>query len=113
MSNKSCSEVCCRASNGGTENSIFYQEAQRKLLEKGLEEEMLCAYVNNNMRCYNESTEFADTMEDSLEAAYKVRGDTADWSMTLHCPEMHSVSLPEMKDSQQSCNVSYSCPHRR
>lgn len=49
------------------------QEAQRKLIEKGLEEDMLCAYVNNNMRCYNESTEFADIMEDSLEAAYKVQ----------------------------------------
>ena len=33
---------------------------------------MLCAYVNNNMRCYNESTEFADIMEDSLDPSYKV-----------------------------------------
>lgn len=32
---------------------------------------MLCAYVNNNMRCYNESTDFADTMEDALEPGCK------------------------------------------
>jgi len=48
------------------------QEAQRGQLMKGMSEGMLCAYVNNNMRCYNESTEFADLMEDSLEEAYKV-----------------------------------------
>lgn len=51
--------------------SYTLQEAQRKLLEKGLEEEMLCAYVNNNMRCYNESTDFADTMEEALEPGCK------------------------------------------
>lgn len=48
------------------------QEAQRVHCENGLSEEMYCAYINNNMRCYNESTEFAETMEDSLEEAYKV-----------------------------------------
>jgi hypothetical protein len=37
-----------------------------------LSEGLLCAVINNNMRCYNESTEFADHLDDALAAAYKV-----------------------------------------
>ena len=48
------------------------QEAQRSYIEKGLPEEILCAVINNNMRCYNESTDFAEQMEESLQASYKV-----------------------------------------
>jgi hypothetical protein len=52
---------------------VVVQEAQRGQLMKGMSEGMLCAYVNNNMRCYNESTEFADLMEDSLDEPFKVQ----------------------------------------
>ena len=51
---------------------LCLQAAQRAYVEKGMPEEMLCAYVNNNMRCYDESTEFAESMEDSLDEAQKV-----------------------------------------
>jgi len=48
------------------------QEAQKRYLQRGLSEGLLCALINNNTRCYNESTEFADSMEDALAAPYKV-----------------------------------------
>lgn len=35
--------------------------------------EMLCAVVNNNVRCYNESMEFAERVEDTLDDDHKVR----------------------------------------
>lgn len=34
--------------------------------------EMVCAMVNNNVRCYNESMEFAERVEDSLDDDHKV-----------------------------------------
>ena len=55
---------------------LCLQEAQRAYVEKGMPEELLCAYVNNNMRCYDESTEFAESMEDSLDEAHKVAPDS-------------------------------------
>lgn len=33
---------------------------------------MLCAMVNNNVRCYNESMEFAERVEDTLDDNHKV-----------------------------------------
>ena len=33
---------------------------------------MLCAMVNNNVRCYNESMEFAERVEDTLHDDHKV-----------------------------------------
>lgn len=33
---------------------------------------MLCAMVNNNVRCYNESMEFAERVEDTLDDDHKV-----------------------------------------
>lgn len=49
------------------------QEAQKQYLERDLSEGLLCAVINNNTRCYNESTEFADHLDDALAAPYKVR----------------------------------------
>ncbi len=37
-----------------------------------MSEGLLCAVINNNTRCYNESTEFADHLDDALAAPYKV-----------------------------------------
>ena len=34
--------------------------------------ELLCAFVNNNARCYNESMEFAERVEDTLDDDHKV-----------------------------------------
>lgn len=56
------------------------QDAQHAYISTGLSEEMLCAYINNNMRCYNESTEFADRMEAALDPAFKV------WLQSLPIP---------------------------
>lgn len=52
---------------------VVLQEAENKELEKGLSMELLCAFVNNNARCYNESMEFAERVEDALDDDYKVR----------------------------------------
>lgn len=54
------------------ESARWLQDTQRRYLENSLPEDMLCAYVNNNMRCYNESTEFAELMEDSLAPSFQV-----------------------------------------
>ena len=48
------------------------QDAERRYLEGELGVEMVCAMVNNNVRCYNESMEFAERVEDSLDDDYKV-----------------------------------------
>ncbi len=48
------------------------QDAERRYLEGELGVEMVCAMVNNNVRCYNESMEFAERVEDSLDVDHKV-----------------------------------------
>ena len=48
------------------------QEAQANHLQKELSDGLLCAVINNNTRCYNESTEFADHLDDALAGPYKV-----------------------------------------
>ena len=52
--------------------AVPQQEAQKAYLQRDLSEGLLCAVINNNMRCYNESTEFADHLDDALAAPYKV-----------------------------------------
>ena len=49
------------------------QEAQAAHLQKDLSDGLLCAVINNNTRCYNESTEFADHLDDALAPPYKVQ----------------------------------------
>lgn len=48
-----------------------FQDAERRYLEGELSVEMVCAMVNNNVRCYNESMEFAERVEDSLDDDHK------------------------------------------
>jgi hypothetical protein len=48
------------------------QEAQQRALGRKLSDEVLCALINNNMRCYTESMEFAEHLEDVLADPYKV-----------------------------------------
>ena len=48
------------------------QDAQRRYLDKELSVELLCAMVNNNTRCYNESMEFAERVEEALDEEHKV-----------------------------------------
>lgn len=53
-----------------------FQDAQRSKLGGGaLPLESLCAVVNNNVRCYEESLEFADYLDGALDNAYKGRLD--------------------------------------
>ena len=49
------------------------QDAQAAHLQKDLSDGLLCAVINNNTRCYNESTEFADHLDDALAPPYKVQ----------------------------------------
>ena len=62
------------------------QDAERRYLEGELGVEMVCAMVNNNVRCYNESMEFAERVEDSLDDNHKV--GTA--SLLPNLPSSHS-----------------------
>lgn len=41
-----------------------FQAAQRRHISDGLPLEQLCAVINNNMRCYDESLEFAEALEE-------------------------------------------------
>ena len=52
--------------------AVGVQEAQAAHLQKELSDGLLCAVINNNTRCYNESTEFADHLDDALAGPYKV-----------------------------------------
>ena len=58
---------------GSNEQAKCVQEAQEAHLQKELSDGLLCAVINNNTRCYNESTEFADHLDDTLAPPYKVR----------------------------------------
>ena len=49
------------------------QEAQRAALGRDLGVDLLCALVNNNSRCYDESLDFADHMEQILPVGQGVR----------------------------------------
>ena len=55
------------------EQAEWVQEAQEAHLQKDLSDGLLCAVINNNTRCYNESTEFADHLDDTLAPPYKAR----------------------------------------
>ncbi|KAL3132011.1 hypothetical protein ABBQ32_008631 [Trebouxia sp. C0010 RCD-2024] len=48
-----------------------FQEAEQRCLDPEPSVEMLCAIVNNNVRCYNESMEFAERVEDTLDDDHK------------------------------------------
>ena len=61
------------AADGLLRGSMHAQEAQAAHLQKELSDGLLCAVINNNTRCYNESTEFADHLDDALAGPYKVR----------------------------------------
>ena len=56
-----------------TEQAEWLQEAQEAHLQKDLSDGLLCAVINNNTRCYNESTEFADHLDETLAPPYKAR----------------------------------------
>lgn len=48
------------------------QAAQEKHLQRELSPILLCALVNNNARCYNESMDFAEHMNEILPESLKV-----------------------------------------
>ena len=52
------------------------QEAQRVALARDLGVDLLCALVNNNSRCYDESLDFADHMGQILPVGQGVRAAT-------------------------------------
>ena len=47
------------------------QEAQQRHLQRDLSDALLCAVINNNFRCYNESTEFAEHLDAMLAEPLK------------------------------------------
>lgn len=69
------------------------QEAQKQYLQRELSEGLLCAVINNNTRCYNESTEFADHLDDALAAPYKVQTDTRHLELLRTCSIGASADL--------------------
>ncbi len=57
---------------------LNFQAAQRRHLAEGLSLEMLCAVVNNNVRCYDESLEFMGRLQAQL--APHLKGEREGWS---------------------------------
>lgn len=54
--------VCCSPCShlqAAVQTMHNFQRAQKAFITDGLPLEMLCAIINNNVRCYNESLEFA------------------------------------------------------
>ena len=51
-----------------------FQAAQRRHVSDGLPLEMLCAIINNNVRCYDESMEFAEGLEEMFAEHAKGAG---------------------------------------
>lgn len=76
------------------------QDAERRYSEGELGVEMVCAMVNNNVRCYNESMDFAERVEDSLDDDHKV--GTA--SLLPNLPASPS-SLPLSLSSSRTCKT--------
>lgn len=56
-----------------------FQAAQRRHINDGLGLEMLCAVMNNNLRCYSESLEFAEQLEEKLADEFK--GEAVGWAV--------------------------------
>jgi hypothetical protein len=50
---------------------LNFQAAQRRHMGDGLPLEQLCAVINNNVRCYEESLEFAEQLEANLVPSLK------------------------------------------
>jgi len=86
---------------------MHLQEAQANHLQKELSDGLLCAVINNNTRCYNESTEFADHLDDALAGPYKVRSSIV-FSLLVSKNDMHHPDLaPSIgADHVQAKNVS-------
>ncbi|PSC69331.1 exocyst complex component Sec6 [Micractinium conductrix] len=68
-----------RVGQSAVQTMLDFHAAQRAHLAGGmLPLEQLCAVVNNNVRCYDESLEFAEGLEDALGDAYKGSLDVED-----------------------------------
>ena len=52
-------------------HAMCAQEAQQRHLQRDLSDALLCAVINNNFRCYNESTEFAEHLDAVLAEPLK------------------------------------------
>ena len=74
---------------------MHLQEAQANHLQKELSDGLLCAVINNNTRCYNESTEFADHLDDALAGPYKVHSSTV-ISLLASNTDMHPDLAPSV-----------------
>ena len=61
--------------------ALCAQEAQQRHLQRDLSDALLCAVINNNFRCYNESTEFAEHLDAVLAEPLKA----------LPCPALTSL----------------------
>ena len=86
---------------------MHLQEAQANHLQKELSDGLLCAVINNNTRCYNESTEFADHLDDALAGPYKVRSSIV-FSLLASNTDMHHPDLapPDGTEHVQANNFS-------
>lgn len=54
---------------------LDFQAAQRRHMGEGLSLEMLCAVINNNVRCYDESIEFMEQLGRTMAPTLKGTGD--------------------------------------
>lgn len=48
-----------------------FTDAQQAVLKRELSLELLCAFLNNNLDCYQQSLEFTDHVKENLESEYK------------------------------------------
>eukprot|EP00887_Chlorella_sp_A99_P000004 scaffold16.g4.t1 len=71
-------EMLLRVGEAAVDTMLDFQSAQRRHMSDGLPLEMLCAVVNNNVRCYNESLEFADRLEETFTESARGQLDIED-----------------------------------
>ena len=57
---------CTDLAQAAVQTMQGFQSAQRRHVNEGLGLEMLCAIINNNLLCYNESQEFAEQLDEAL-----------------------------------------------
>ncbi|KAI3425101.1 hypothetical protein D9Q98_008479 [Chlorella vulgaris] len=64
-------DMLLRVGQAAVATMDHFQAAQRQHVSAGLPLEMLCAVINNNMRCYDESLEFAEGLEERFADNFK------------------------------------------
>lgn len=71
-------EMLFRSAEAALQLMSDFIQSQIAVLQREISFELLCAFANNNIRCYDLSVEFMEHVDDALEEEYKERLEVED-----------------------------------